>query len=209
MHFQGDQLVTEVFGTSASIIDLGEMLAWLGATLQSSPNPLHLAYCMPKISHVLEQPKAAQGSHYRISFEIEEIEEIEDLLPTATSNGRCWHHLFNNPVIIRGYPITPKVRSGSGIEIPLNIMAALVGSRKVDEFEGRNFIKGFSKMLVPAQKDGDIVYWHLYHSESGKRIPFWHPTTSHAAYINNLQLEGCRHILGWTLEAEFCAGMSY
>lgn len=144
---------------------------------------------------------------HQISFE---VEEVDDTSPSATSssNGRCWHDLFKNPVIVTGYPIAPKARPESGIEIPLKVMAAMVGSEQIDEFDGKNFIKGFSRMLVPVEKDGDAIYWHLYRSEDQDRIPFWHPTTSHAAYIDSVQMERCRHILGWTLEAEFYAGMS-
>lgn len=111
-------------------------------------------------------------------------------------------------MVVAGFPITRKPKLESGVEIPLNIMAALAGSQQIDEFGGKNFIKSYSKMLIPARKEGDVIYWHMYESEGeDQRISFLHPTTSHAAYIENSEMEKCRHVLGWSPEAEFYAGM--
>ena len=123
------------------------------------------------------------------------------------ANGQCWHDLFRNPVVA-GFPIARKPEPGSGVEIPLNIITALAGSQQIDEFDGKNFIKSYSRMLIPARKEENIIYWHMYESEGDdQRISFLHPTTSHAAYIENSEMEKCRHILGWSPEAEFYAGM--
>jgi hypothetical protein len=207
-YFDAEGLVTKVSGTSASILDIGELLAWLGGTLQTSPDPSRLAYVYP---HMITHTEMGDSSgsptiSHHFSFK---TGNIDDPTTTHETNGRCWHHLFKNPVIVKGYPITPKARTDSGIEIPLNIMAAMIGSEKIDEYDGKCFIKGFSKMLVPVEKDDHSIYWHLYRTESHKRIPYWHPTTSHAAFIDNAQMERCRHILGWTLDAEFLAGMNH
>ena len=122
--------------------------------------------------------------------------------------GECWHDLFKNPGVVAGFPIACKPELECGVEIPLNIMAALAGSQQVDEFNGKNFIKSYSKMLIPARKEGDIIYWHMYKSEGeDQRISFLHPTISHAAYIENSEMEKCRHVLGWSPKAEFYAGM--
>jgi hypothetical protein len=145
----------------------------------------------------------AWGASYRLgSSQV----KLRRLYPIA--NGQCWHDLFKNPVVVAGFPIARKPELESGVEIPLNIMAALAGSQKIDEFGGRNFIKSYSKMLIPAKKEGDTIYWHMYESEGeDQRISFLHPTTSHAAYIENSEMEKCRHILGWSPKAEFYAGM--
>jgi hypothetical protein len=202
------RLATEVYGTVASILDIGELLAWLGANLQQSSDPLSHKHVCPSILTQISPTSSHKSPSIVNYISFGTVNNDNVLREPSTPNGRCWHQLFRNPIIVKEYPISPKARPGSGIEIPLNIMATLVGSGQIDEFDGKSFIKGFSKMLVPVEKDGNVIYWHLYRSENQDRIPFWNPTTSHAAYIDSLQMGSCRHIVGWTLDAEFHAGIS-
>lgn len=121
-------------------------------------------------------------------------------------NGRCWHQLFLKPVIVEGFPIERQSQLHGGIEIPLRLMAALLGTGQTDEFNGKTFLKGFSKMAVPVEKDGETVYWHMYSSADGERISYLHATVAHASDVSVADMEECRHVLGWTSNADFHAG---
>lgn len=194
-----EEIRAYVSGTPATISDIAEQLAWLGSALRCSPNAHELMYCLPSIRVV--RSNSSLVPIYHMSFSMERVGS-----PDRTVSGQCWHDLFDNPVIVKGYPIARKSKPGTGIEIPLNIMAALVGSRRIDTFGGTNIIKGYSKLLVPICQDDNILYWHLESKSDGTRIPFGHKTASHTGYIDNVKMESCRHILGWSLSAEFYAG---
>lgn len=198
--FQDEGLSLKVHGTGAAVLDIGEQLAWLGAALRASTDSQALSYCVPSIQVI--EGDFPQRSSFQISFKMEEIESHQRIV-----NGRCWHGLFKNPTVVKGYPITDKDESKTGIEIPLRIMAGLVGSQQIDTFNDRNFIKGFSKMLVPVKRVAETVYWHLCCSQSDEtRISYAHRTTPQIERIDNSRLQESRHILGWSLEAEFFAG---
>jgi hypothetical protein len=87
-------------------------------------------------------------------------------------------------------------------------MAALVGTTRLDCSDDRTFIKGFSAMLVPTWRERDVVYWHVYCTNDDDRISYTHYVPRHAGQKSSFQMESSRHILGWSIEAEFYAGRS-
>lgn len=136
---------------------------------------------------------------YKIGFSFEDQQHPNIL------NGLCWHNLFMNPTIVKGYPIPPRIESGTGAEIPLNIMAGLARTHRVDSFKGMICIKGFSILLVPKGRSGNTIFWHLIYNKDG-RISYLAHTRAEVEHVNNLYLEQCRHIVGWCPEANFYAG---
>ncbi|RYO94041.1 hypothetical protein DL766_004096 [Monosporascus sp. MC13-8B] len=207
----GPKFMIVACGVAASIAEIGEQLAWLGAALRTSHRQKGLVYCTPFISDIRRNDALPQvselpslpGTVYKIDFTTEEVQQL-----ASPSNGRCWHNMFMNPVIVKGYPIPPRTESGTGIEIPLNIMAGLARAQRVDRFNGDIFIKGFSTMLVPTKLSGDMLLWHLIYKEDGTRISYLDNTVTHAKH-GRLDLENLRHVLGWCSEAKFYAGGSY
>jgi nucleoside phosphorylase len=183
-----------VCGTSSAILDIGEQLAWLSAALRASETQQQLLYCTPSI----------RDRHGLFQIDV----SSERLQKNLGANGPCWHQLFFMPAVVKGFPITRKSQPHGGIEIPLRIMAALLGTAQTDEFNNKMFLKGFSKMAVPVKKDGETVYWHMYSNADGERISFLHATAAHASDIDVTDMERCRHVLGWTSNAEFHAGKS-
>lgn len=188
--------MVEAIGLAVSIAETGEQLAWLGAALRTSPQQDGLVHCTPTIHN-------SYGSAYRIEFTLEAVPQ-----PPRNVNGQCWHDIFRNPVIVKGYPIPRRVEWNTGLEIPLNIMARLARTQRVDRFKEKVYMKGFSTLLVPTKRNENILCWHLIYNRDGSRISYLDDYLHQQQYIGRLDLESLRHILGWCSEARFYAGIS-
>ncbi|EMT68829.1 hypothetical protein FOC4_g10004917 [Fusarium odoratissimum] len=125
------------------------------------------------------------------------------------ANGHCWHGIFKNPIIVKGFPILSKLQKDTGLEIPLSLMAGLARAQRVDRFNDKVYIKGFSTMLVPTKQIKDAVYWHLIYQEDGCRISYLADNLQRDVDLGSLDFASCRHILGWCSEAKFYAGSSF
>ena len=148
------KFMVEAFGTGDSVAEIGEQLAWLGAALRSSPYELGVAYCTPFVSdiHVSNAPHPVSGIRLGPIFFARSISPCRKGKNTLEpSNGQCWHNMFRNPVVVKGYPIPRRSEPNTGLEIPLNMMAGLARTQRVNTFNGKLFIKGFSTMLVPTK----------------------------------------------------------
>lgn len=56
-----------------------------------------------------------------------------------------------------GYPISAKAQHGLGLEMPLNMMSGLVGSKYACEFDGKVFIKSFLAILISIAISKDLI----------------------------------------------------
>lgn len=208
------RLMVEICGDMASVIEVGEQLAWLGAALRTSQRQEGVVYCTPQILglpqdstflHEFRSRTPSTGLLFcQIGFPQENIPGSPEIM-----NGRCWHDVFRNPVIVRGYPIRQRIEYGTGLEMPLNIMAGLVQSQQVDQFRERTYIKGFSTMLILTRRKEDSLYWHLVYNKDGTRISYLDADEYKADQAQNIaqsELESLRHVLGWCSEAKFYAG---
>jgi nucleoside phosphorylase len=203
------KFMVEAFGTGYSVAEVGEMFAWLGAALRSSPYNLGVACCTPSINvnSTLDNVSRTLSSHRIfcvIDFTIQECEERFE-----PSNGQCWHKIFRNPVVVQGYPISSRSESSTGLEIPLDIMAGLTQIRRINTFNGKLFIKGFSIMLVPTKHSGDLLMWHLLHNENGSRMSYLDKTVANVGDANAFDLENTRHIVGWCSEMKYYTGRNH
>lgn len=192
---------------------MGEQLAWLGCALSSSPYDSQVYYCSPRIDdvHVHNTGKSKQGAprvcvSFVVDFECDWRYQGHD----TPSSGKCWHTLFENPTVVTGYPIACRIKEGTGLEIPLNIMAEMIQTRHVDIFEGQILLKGFSKILVPTKYDEEnkFIFWHLLYKRNGDRISYLDVCIPTARNLDFDSLETCRHVLGWCSEASCYAGRS-
>lgn len=91
-HFQ---LLAE--GTADFIAEVTEIVAWLTAALRCSPNESTMTYCTPRAGRI--------GSY---SVEVE-FDISTDNVPEGVA-GHCWHGMFRNPVVVRGFPISRRPR---------------------------------------------------------------------------------------------------
>lgn len=183
--------------------EVGEQLSWLGAALRCSPYDIEAIYCTPYVNfEILGSFQASQtelSTHFQctIKFQFETSEESDDDI-----NGQCWHHMFNRPVIARGFPIPLRSEQNTGLEISLGLLAALSETRYINKFGSKVFIKGFSTMLLPTKRaENNTVIWHLlYNKNPNDRISYLDCNIEHAE-IKMSELEGSRHILGWCSDA--------
>ncbi|KAK5997703.1 Conidiophore development regulator abaB [Cladobotryum mycophilum] len=197
-------------GVAASIVETGEQVAWLGAALRTSPRQSGVIHCLPAILNIVRNsapldqsgiPPLSTSITCEIGFTMEEVPQ-----PLTTTNGQCWHGAFRNPVVVKGYPIPQRSEWGTGLEIPLDIMAALVRTQRVDRFRESTYIKGFSTMLVLMKRVGDILCWHLLYKKDGSRISYLDDHLDKERYTGRSDLEGLRHVVGWCSEAKSYAG---
>ncbi len=89
---------------------------------------------------------------------------------------------------------------------PLNVMAGLVGSQRVDHFKNKIFVKGFSAMLVPTRKTQDVLLWHLVSNRDDSHISYRDSTVAHDETIRRADLDRLRHVVGWCPKVGFYAG---
>lgn len=208
-----------VTGAVYSIAEVGEILGWIGAALSSSKADGAIDCLDP--SYEIRQASPGGESTPRWRWEIllkktlipySAFRQIEDI---SALKGQCWTGLFGKPVLVEGYRIPRRDEPGTGMEVPLNIMAQLVNTRKISIFGGKILIKGYSTILVPTRKTGDCIFWHVvsnddlhsdenYISYSDPRV-----ATLLQRYPSNLtlsDLETSRHILGWCGEVKNFTG---
>ncbi|KAL3457981.1 hypothetical protein BJX64DRAFT_280222 [Aspergillus heterothallicus] len=110
-------------------------------------------------------------------------------------NGKCWHGLFKAPVVAKGFPISRRPTSSPGLEIPLDMMATLTDTTRLNSFNGKWFIKGFSTLLLPTNYEKD-----------GERISYSQGTKLSTVETHISSFQTARHILGWCSESKLCAG---
>ncbi|OTA56890.1 hypothetical protein K449DRAFT_437747 [Hypoxylon sp. EC38] len=208
--FDKSKFRVDIVGTDDSIAEAGQQLAWLGSTLRSSPFQKGIATCAPRIRSVPFMKVALPPNSmlvgeafFVIDFKIEEPSANNQALP-----GRCWHGMFRNPVMVTGYPILAKHERKLGLEIPLNIMAALAGSERAYEFDDKVFIKGISTMLIATRAIGDLLIWHYFYNENGEEISYFDHNLTSVDNIHLKQLSNprVRHVVGWCSECIYHAG---
>jgi hypothetical protein len=115
----------EVIGPLNVISEIGQPLAWLGATLRTSVTD-HICRSGAQISS-LSPPE------FYIKFDVYPLEEDE---------GSCWHNIFANQVIAQGFPISSR-RDEFGLEISLHMMAALGGASNAMNMRAASCSKDF------------------------------------------------------------------
>lgn len=141
----------------------------------------------------------------RIEFESEPVHH-KDILKSA---GECWRGMFGNPAIVTGFPIPRQACSDddTGLEIPLDMIAALTSCCQVVNFAGMTYLKGFAAMLAAV---GNVVFWHLCYNADGEYISYEDRRVTRTYEHHSLSidaLEGSRHIVGWTDNVRNFVGM--
>lgn len=210
--FNRSKFVVTTTGTSSSIVEIGQQLAWLGAALRSSPFEAKVTLCSPiiRISQLGStsspfkaqiEPSAMVNICCMIEYEINECS-----LSMNGASGQCWHNMVRNPVMVSGYPILAKHERGLGLEMPLNMIAKLGGSERANEFDGKVFIKGFSSMLIATKLAKDLLTWHYFYDHDGERISYLDHALQSVDNISMSQLHKYRHIVGWSSECMYYAG---
>jgi len=187
-------LSVETSGTAYSVAEIGELLGWLAAALRSSSAEPEMVSCIPAIRRFEPRNHAPRVFECDMDLAMETISRSD-----KPQNGHCWHDIFSGPVLVRGYPIPRRetLAAGSGLEIPLDMLMALVDASCIAEFDNRTFIKGYSALLIPTKQVEDVIIWHLLFNEDGSRISYTDSRIADVEPVNPVGIKAARHILGW------------
>ncbi|PKY06683.1 hypothetical protein P168DRAFT_232537 [Aspergillus campestris IBT 28561] len=196
-------------GIAPVIAEIGEQLAWLASALCSSRCQSRIAYSRPFVGSMQPGHVTYEGTP-RVAYTCEiGVEVREGVVGTESVNGECWLNLFARPLVVEGFPVRRRPEQQTeGLEIPLTMVAALAGARRVNSFEEKMVLKGFSTMLIPTKRSLDTVTWHLVYDKNEHRIPYLEAERFAKLDITFQQLEASRHIVGWCPEMLFYAGES-
>ncbi|KAK1570107.1 pfs domain-containing protein [Colletotrichum navitas] len=203
----GTDHIISCTGMVDSIVDVAEVLAWLGSALREAGSKYKIAYITPHISCASKTGSSftnldpSEKTRFVLRFEEQDTEYRETKVP----NGLCWFGLFGNPVIARGFPVLRRGHDFDGLEIPLPVMAYLADANKLTLFNNQVLLKGFNVALVPSSRSGDIIAWHLVMNKTGERLPYYDDRIlklkTQDESISMWNVHGSRHVLGWTSEA--------
>ena len=182
--------------------EVGELLGWLGAILRTSGREGVIAYSVPRIEKL-----STAALTFNLTFDISPLHQTHE---TNIRNGTCWHSLFNNPVIAKGYPI-PKRAGERGLEIPLSYMAQLAQTYRATIFGGRLALKGCITMFIPTQRLGNSVLWHFLINQDESRMTFLKPQELgleqlSSEVVDYSCLDSVRNFLGWSSHVEIQTG---
>ncbi|KAK4095834.1 hypothetical protein N658DRAFT_437414 [Parathielavia hyrcaniae] len=186
-----------VKGTADFIAEAGVIVAWLAAALRCSGDEERAAVsCAP---HLV----GSGNLLHRCTIKFRITTDTQ----TGHVAGRCWHGMFHNPVVVKGFPIPRRPRPNTGLEIPLHMAARLTGAIRLHDFLGRFCLKGFSAMLVAVEAARGIVLWHLHCNTTGRRVSYRRASLMpHLANVDANVLRSSRHVIGWCSEAECLTG---
>ena len=84
--------------------------------------------------------------------------EFERVPPEEHS---CWLPLVDRSAVLCHHFPVPRRADEQGLEIPLQILCGMADIRHAVEFKGGVVMKGPYSMLVPINREDDIVQWHL------------------------------------------------
>jgi hypothetical protein len=109
--------------------------------------------------------------------------------------------MFSGSVLTTGFPIGKRGQE-FGLEIPLNMMAALTGVRHAVEYEGGVLLKGHSSAFVPVKRYADSIQWHYIDDDENFRLSYKtvsarYPSRAILSEVSMDILENTRHFVGW------------
>ncbi|KAI0402500.1 hypothetical protein F4802DRAFT_575304 [Xylaria palmicola] len=195
--FDGTSIVVTASGLPYFVAEVGEQLAWLGSALRPSVPKTGISVCTP---YLVPGSPISHNPPDKVNFVIE-YKINQCCLSEEKSNGQCWSYLFSDPIIAGGFPVFHRPESDTGLEMPLGLMVAMMGTKYLDTFNSKVYIKGFNTMLVPAKLSDGLIIWHLLSNEDpSRRISYLSSEISYPG-IAQIDLKQSRHILGWCVEA--------
>lgn len=192
-------------GPTSTLIEVVEVLAWIGAACRASQNE-RISYCTPCISDDADRPGSLKTCNISYGFEAIENDSTAD---DGVASGRCWHSLFRNPTIARGYPVPTRTNEEKGAEMSIGTMARLGCTPWATRFMSKAFLKGFCTMFVPILTVGRSIVWHFLIDNDQRRITYNDGLSipSTVGIIDYPTIETSRHFVGWTPSARISAGM--
>lgn len=182
-------ILVEVRGSKDTIVEVVQTIGWMAAAFRTSSSE-EVQYSELNFSL---GPSGTFKDRFNMAFQTVPLREGED---------SCWYPLFINPVIAREFPVPPRDNDETGLEISIEMMAALGGARYAVEFEGGLLLKGLSAMLVPVKRHEGSIQWHLIHHSAKTRLPYSEvkircPDRALLDEVGHDSLQSTRTFLGW------------
>ncbi|KAH7129125.1 hypothetical protein EDB81DRAFT_906999, partial [Dactylonectria macrodidyma] len=186
-----------VTGNIDFIVKTGEQLGWLGCALRSS----HLLQGVVGYKPLLSQVDV----HYASGSDDSAVCHIEFSIAQQSADpglpGFCWADMFQNPVVVSGYPIRHRDQKNTGLDIPLETMTELMQSNHVFNLGGNFIMKGYSSLLFATAVARGGVIWHHIFNPDGDRI-LYNDILPDKISISTTELKlkdlgTFRHIVGW------------
>lgn len=174
----------------------------MSAAFQPSPYKNGVAVFSPHIEQIVlsDDFKTSRRMSCFIGMNYRRAEN-EGALP-----GLCWCSMFKNPVMVEDFPTPIRPAAVMGIEMPLELMARLVCTQKIQEFLGALFLKGSASMLYPTESDGRVMSWHHDYNADGRYLSYIENSTTPLRDISIERLAIAQHIVGWCKTVENLAG---
>ncbi|CZR54526.1 uncharacterized protein PAC_04410 [Phialocephala subalpina] len=189
---EGNQILKlEIEGGIEDIVEIGQQMAWLEATMQHSSGP-GLRYAEAEFCSVMPG-----NGVFDITFHQSPLNENE---------ASCWFSLFTSSVMAKDFPIAARGQE-VGLEIPIEMMAALTGVRHAVEYEGGILLKGYSSAFVPVKRYKDSIQWHYIENAEEVRLPYWAvearcPGRAMLDEMNMESVKNTRAFVGWWITTE-------
>lgn len=186
-------VIAKINGSSAAIIEIIQILTWLGAALRTSTTErLEYSVIVP------DSDDSRNGFHM-------------DIITRSFEDQSCWYPLFVNPVIAKGFPTAPRKHNEIGLELPIEMMAALGGVRHAVDFKGGMLLKGLFSMFVPIRRYETSIQWHLIQNAGKHRLAYSEvklqcPTRALLDEVDHEALQNTRAFLGWWRTSKTCLG---
>lgn len=197
-----DQFVLHVQGIADLVAEVAEQIVWLVGSLRQSTFEFCPVSCRPRIHEI-----TTLATHFKVK-----IDFVLDRTFSGTKtsdDGHCWYNMFRNPVVVSGYPILRRPTNTHGLEIPLNLMAELIGGQRITDMMGNHYIKGLRSMLVVSgHVAGGIFNWHHLVNSNEHRISYSYGYRSQGNPVlaSSSSLAAARHIVGWCPRVSYRAG---
>lgn len=134
------------------------------------------------------------------------------LKESRATEGDCWMELFRSSSLVAGYPIPSRKHRMPGLEMPLHIMACLIGAERITPFGHDLIIKGYSDLFYVTGIRDEYLIWHLIcNKDTQERISFADariplPTDHKLSLLRPAEVLSMRHIVGWTNTVRSNAG---
>ena len=203
-HQSPDYLLFRVAGELHACAEMCEILAWITSALQASPFGPKVCACEPFFSVAPRENGALSRQPRQICVNIDIDFTLKQL--KGFTSGSCWHDMFNNPVVVAGYPILRRAKVDTGLEMSLGIVSAVLRTQRITMMDNRIYIKAFSAMLIPIEQVGDTILWHYIYDASGNYLQYSQDLVEHATGIRPEALAKYRCIVGYCSEAKLNAG---
>lgn len=199
------------------ISDFTQQLAWLAATLRSSPHKQGLSTCCPRIRGLTTPARTSEDPTVKVTGECYLVFDVERHdIDYREHQGLCWALMLQNPILVTGFPTLRRRDARPGLEASLSAIASLVLSNEVVQIGERIIIKSFNTLLIAVLATTNEMIWHcLVSPKPSERISYFDRGLQEIdlsqGKIQSLRsIETMRHIIGWCSKAtDYCGGYTY